>query len=277
MTFANWDDVVRPKVAGAWNLHNGLIKEPLDFFVSLSSVAGIVGNRGQAAYAAAGTFLDAFAQHRICKGLPCTSIDLAAVKDVGYLADNLEKQALVASNLGNQAIVESEIIALMAAAIGGKMTTCDNHCITGLKMDAKAPNNFWANDAKFSHLRRALVMEKEDSDINAPTMSIGNALKQASSDEEAVQIVYTGLVAKVSSVLLIPIDSIDPTHSISSYGLDSLVAIEIRNWITRELEASLQVLELLTSGSMISLSEMILKKSKLMVKKAEKAEEKLDG
>jgi hypothetical protein len=48
------------------------------------------------------------------------------------------------------------------------------------------------------------------------------------------------------------------------YGLDSLVAIEIRNWITRELDASLQVLELLTSSSITALAGLILKKSKLV-------------
>lgn len=275
MTFQNWEEVVRPKVAGAWNLHNSLILEPLDFFISLSSVAGIVGNRGQAAYAAAGTFLDAFAQYRISKGLPCTSIDLTAVENIGYLAEKKEKKALVTSNLGGQVIVESEILALMAAAIGGKMTSCNNHCITGAKLDAKAPDSFWANDAKFSHLRRALAMEKEDTAVNAPTMSIGTAIKQASSDEEGVKIVYTGLVAKVSAVLLLPVDSIDPTHSVASYGLDSLAAIEVRNWITRELEANLQVLELLTSGSMMALAEMIVKKSKLVAGKV-KIEEKVD-
>lgn len=272
MTFEIWDEVIRPKVAGAWNLHNVLIKEPLDFFISLSSVAGIVGNRGQAAYSAAGTFLDAFAQYRVSKGLPCTSIDLTAVEDVGYLAENLEKQALVNSNLGGQVIVESEVIALMAAAIAGKMTTCNNHCITGLKLDSKASEAFWANDAKFSHLRRMRNLETEKTVKNGPIVSIGNAIKQASSTEEAVQIVYDGLAAKLSTVLIIPIDTIDPTHSVAFYGLDSLAAIEVRNWITRELEASLQVLELLTSGSIISLSEMILKKSKLVIRKLEKME-----
>jgi acyl carrier protein len=55
----------------------------------------------------------------------------------------------------------------------------------------------------------------------------------------------------------------DPNNPIVVYGLDSLVAIEIRNWITRELEVRLQVLELLTSSSITALAETILRKSKL--------------
>ena len=64
MTFEQWNAVVSSKVAGAWNFHHALqaSSTPLDFFICISSVAGAVGNRGQAAYAAANTFLDSFAQ-----------------------------------------------------------------------------------------------------------------------------------------------------------------------------------------------------------------------
>lgn len=70
-------------------------------------------------------------------------------------------------------------------------------------------------------------------------------------------------MTKVSTVLMVEKDEMDASKLIVVYGLDSLVAIEIQNWITRELEASLQVLELLTSSSISGLSESILKKSKL--------------
>ena len=56
-----------------------------------------------------------------------------------------------------------------------------------------------------------------------------------------------------------PIEELDPASPISVYGLDSLVAIEIRNWITRELEANLQILEILTSDSVPALAQQFLK------------------
>ena len=54
-TFSDWDSVVQPKFSGAWNLHTALLPQPrpLDFFIMLSSISGLIGNRGQAAYAAA--------------------------------------------------------------------------------------------------------------------------------------------------------------------------------------------------------------------------------
>ncbi|EHK96644.1 putative Phthioceranic/hydroxyphthioceranic acid synthase [Glarea lozoyensis 74030] len=90
MTHTQYTTVLSSKYHGAWNFHHALTTQPqpLDFFIALSSAAGAVGNRGQAAYAAANTFLNAFIQHRHSLGLPGSSIDLTAVSDAGYLSEN---------------------------------------------------------------------------------------------------------------------------------------------------------------------------------------------
>lgn len=269
MKFSEWESVTSPKVAGAWNLHRALLKTELDFFVTISSAAGAVGNRGQAAYAAANCFLNAFCQYRIKKGLPASSIDLTAVSDVGYLAENAEKATQVAENLGSETISEVEVLALLAAAVTGRMARdCNSHCMTGLKIAAKTRNLFWVGDAKFSHLRREADARLQDETTAAPVLSLSNALKNSQSYESAISLIYNGLVTKVSAILMVPQDEMDPAKPIAGYGLDSLVAIEIRNWITRELDASLQVLELLTSSSIMNLAETILEKSKLVSHKA---------
>ncbi|KAF8858215.1 ketoacyl-synt-domain-containing protein [Acephala macrosclerotiorum] len=281
MTHAQWTSVVQPKVAGAWNFHNSLLasSQSLDFFILLSSVAGAVGNRGQAAYAAANCFLNAFAQYRLSLGLSASSIDLTAVSDAGYLVESGgERQKEVMENLGSESISEKEVLALIGAAITGKIgTACNGHCITGLRIvPERIDEIFWTGDAKFRHLREAA--EKEASQMegaNASTVvSLGASLKAATSKAQAIDLITEGLLTKISAVLMVPREEMDPSKPIVVYGLDSLVAIEIRNWITRELEASLQVLELLTSGSFMALAETILGKSKLGVKFVE---EKKDG
>lgn len=258
MSFDNYKNVTQSKVTGAWNLHNCLSKTDLDFFIMLSSVSGIIGNKGQAAYAAANTFMNAFAQFRMGQGCPATAIDLAAVSDVGYLAENTERREVVMGSMGSEGISELELHALIAAAIDKRMlNSCSNHCITGLDIAPGSHAPYWMRETKFSSIRPSL---------ETPAKSTGKillrqSLKQASSLEEAEGLVYSGLVDKVSAILMIDKDDIDGRQPIAAYGLDSLVAVEIRNWITRETDASLQILELLSSSSLISLSQLVVKKS----------------
>jgi aryl carrier-like protein len=263
MSLDDFTAVASSKVEGTWNLHNTLIDSPLDFFIALSSVAGIIGNRGQAAYSAANVFLDGFMQYRQSLGLPGTSIDLAAVSDVGYLADSdAQRRQEVLKNIGSQAINESEVLALVAAAITGDLNqSCVGQCITGLALDS-LDNNFWIQDAKFSVLYQAAKGQLgSSSQRDGPSVPLQVTLQAASSKENALLVCYKSLAAKLAQVLVISLEDMDPSITVASLGLDSLVAIEIRNWIAREANANVQVLELLSSGTLMALAEIILNKS----------------
>ncbi|OIW24709.1 putative polyketide synthase [Coniochaeta ligniaria NRRL 30616] len=264
MTWDDYNQVIAGKVQGGWNFHHALASTPLDFFIAISSAAGAVGNRGQAAYSAANCFLNALVQHRLSLGLPASSLDLTAVSDAGYLADDLDKAAEVARNLGSDTICEAEVLALLAAAINGKMaTTCNSHTITGMRITATM-RPFWTEDAKFQAMRLA-AEEAAAMDASANTViSFNAALKASKSLAEAEEVVCKGLVDKISTVLMLDAEDMDVTRSLSHYPLDSLVAIEIRNFITREFEANLQVLELLSSGSIQTLAKGVCSKSKLV-------------
>lgn len=262
MTYEEYTTVIASKVRGAWNFHNALKNKQLDFFVAISSAAGVVGNRGQAAYSAANTFLNAFVQHRIALGLPACSLDLTAVSDAGHLAENLETAAEVAKNLGSDTICEAEVLALLEAAITGRLArSCNSHTITGVRITPLTP--FWTSDAKFKHLRFAAEAAATENSATQ-TVSFNAALEAARSLEEAQDVVCKGLLNKLPSVLMLDAEDMDVTRSLSNYALDSLVAIEVRNYITREFEANLQVLELLSSGSIDTLAKTICAKSKLV-------------
>jgi polyketide synthase 5 len=81
------DDLIErdwaPKVYGAWNLHSALQDQPLDWFCSFSSAAALVGSPGQGAYAAANSWLDAFARWRRAQGLPANTIAWGAWSQIG--------------------------------------------------------------------------------------------------------------------------------------------------------------------------------------------------
>lgn len=87
MSLQDYNDVMRPKVDGIWNLHNKLSKTNLDFFVILSSTVGVAGDPSQAAYVSASVFQDAFADYCNQQGLPAVTLDLRKVVDIGIVAE----------------------------------------------------------------------------------------------------------------------------------------------------------------------------------------------
>lgn len=281
MTFADYMSVIESKVQGAWSLHHATSGKEMDFFVAISSTAGVVGNRGQAAYAAANTFLDSLVQYRLSQGLPAVSLDLTAVADAGYLAeagsgdsDGSDRAAEVARNLGAESTMyEAELLALLSAAVEGRTSGCNHQVVTGVRIPpdrTKLP--FWTTDAKFKHLREeaeAQIKQKEDEEGSsaanggAATLSFNAMLKNAQNVAEAEDVICRGLVHRIAALLMLEESDLDVTRSLSHYPLDSLVAIEIRNFLTREFEANLQVLELLSSGSIQFLSRAVCSKSKL--------------
>lgn len=82
MTYEDWVAATRPKMQGSWNLHE-LLPKDLDFFVLLSSSAGVIGARGQANYNAGNGFQDALAQHRQSRGLAAVALDLGPILGAG--------------------------------------------------------------------------------------------------------------------------------------------------------------------------------------------------
>ncbi|KAF4471000.1 polyketide synthase [Fusarium albosuccineum] len=280
MTFEDYDLVVRSKVYGAWNFHKALLNTPLDFFVVLSSVAGIVGNRGQAAYSAANTYLDAFVHHRQRNGLAATSLNLGAVSGIGYLAENSAKQAQVLKNLSGSTVDESEVLALLELSISGKVgTACNGQVVTGLDFSDGTSLPYYASDGKFVHLRHAAIVKSQDANVlsSSASLTIAQEVQRATTEEEAQGIVTIGLRDKLGAILMLSpevLQSHQGNAPVTAFGLDSLNAIELRNWITKELQAHLQILELLTSGSLGDLATLVLRKSRLgdVWRKSEAAE-----
>lgn len=268
MTHHQYTSVIASKVQGAWNFHHALsaAKCNLDFFVVISSAAGAVGNRGQAAYAAANTFLNGFAQHLLGQGISAASIDLTAVSDAGYLAEDAEKAAEVARNLGSDTICEAEVLALIQAAIEGKLSSCNGHPITGMRI-TPTMRPFWSTDTKFVHLLRAAEAASISSSATQK-VSWSAAFKAAPSRGEAEQVVCSALVEKISEIISMEPEELDTSRALSHYPLDSLTAIDLRNFITRMFEASLQVLELLASGSIESLAKVVCTKTKVALSEA---------
>lgn len=267
----DWNAVIKARVQGAWNLHHALQGHQLNFFVMLSSLSGIIGNRGQAVYAASNTFMDASAGYRSRPGLPATTIDIGVVAGVGYVAEHEHREAQIRA-VAHDLVTEKELPALIKAAIN-----CDpkggysHQILAGCKLVAESALPWWAADPKFSHIVRGTQTTSETATSKDTTISVRESLKQASSAAETQQVIEEALVGKVAGVSMTPVEDIDLEKPLAAYGMDSLVAVQIRNWIANEMAANIPALEFIASASLAGLTEVFMTKSTFVKRDAEAA------
>lgn len=202
MTLDDFQVVTASKVEGTSNLHEALSTSPLDFFIAFSAIAGFIGNRSQDAHAAANAFLDGFMEYRRSKGLPGTTIDLTAVRDVGYLAevDSKRQQEVVLKNIGTDGLEEAQVLALLAAAITGTLTnSCAGQCITDLSL-SDSLEHFWAQDAKFSQLyETAKKTYGSTTGKDGPSVPLNVQLATASSKRRGIGYLLPGAGGQVGT------------------------------------------------------------------------------
>lgn len=265
MSCADYTAAVGPKVLGTWNLHEQFASSPLDFFIVLSSLVGVAGNGGQANYAAGGSFEDAVARYRTTRGLPAVTIDLGAVKQIGYLVDHVYVADRLAK-MGFKALGEKQVLDLVEAGIKDPLRSQNtSQIVTGISIGsseewAQAP---WRHDPRFAGLKAvasssaAGVSAKHGIDLKAQLKGAGNMA-------EAVEFVCAAISHKISEMFSVPEDEVDPAAPMSRYGIDSLVAIELRNWLASSTQAETSIFDVTQSPSLIALAEKVAAKSALL-------------
>ncbi|KAK8124385.1 fatty acid synthase S-acetyltransferase [Apiospora kogelbergensis] len=243
MTLAQWVKAAGPKVKGAWYLYEATVAAgiELDFFVFLSSMSGLTGQPGQANYAGANTFLDAFALWRN----------------------------------GYSGVTETEMIEAFRAAGSYPVPDLNDGVAVGMRRAPFAHTNTFAtgfgSDKSLRHpdsrlhwkkdLRMAVWHNIRDSDVDgAGAAGGGDGLKaflaRAKGDPETLQKPETvGYLAleigkQLMNLLLRPDDDLDVTLPVQQLGLDSLVGIELRNWWRQTFRFDVSVLQLLGFGTL---------------------------
>lgn len=273
MTHADFTTVLQPKVRCSWNLHT-LLPKDMDFFICLSSMCGTVGNRSQANYAAASTYQDALALHRRSAGLPACTIDVGIILGVGWVASNIEDKAMAyLQTLQYLGMRIEEFLLLLQAAVTG--STIDGiptppHLSSGLGTGGLVAQRgvdppFWFADAKF-RLLRALDTHvlAGASGEESGTSSVQALLAKATTLGEATAIITDAIARRLAKQLTMAVEDLDSAKSVSRSGVDSLIAVELRNWMYRELGADLSMFEILADEPMVVLAGRIARGSKFL-------------
>ncbi|KAI0147390.1 putative polyketide synthase [Xylariaceae sp. FL1272] len=269
-THQRWVESTRPKVQGSWNIHKHLPSD-MDFFVILSSFTGVFGSRGQSNYAAAGAYEDALAYYRRARGLHATTIDLGLMRDIGVLAETGITDAFRHWEKP-YGIGEAEFLGLIERVIyHDTIGDRSPQVITGLATGSSAisagiEKPYYLDDARFSIMERIGMDGKHSSTGSHDAVPTSTLISQAKTLEEASDGVLSALVNQVAKILQIEPAEIDTNKFLHSFGIDSLVAVEIVNWLVRETKAAVTVLDVLAGVPMTTLCSRIAAKSPVLPK-----------
>ena len=242
-----FDRVLRPKRAGAWNLHTLTQHLDLDYFVLFSSVASLLGSAGQANYAAANAFLDALAHHRHALGLTAMSINWGPWAEIGMAARADLGPRLAAHGLGS--IPPEQGLACL-----GYLLDRDATQIAVLPLDVPR----FART--LSGTTRSLLATLLDSGAlpQASSATLAHRIRVAP-DAERPGIVEAFLLEQVAQVLTWSAARLDIHKPVTAFGIDSLMAIELRNRLEVRLGVRIPVVELLRGASIADLGGSILR------------------
>ncbi|KAK4677801.1 Type I Iterative PKS [Podospora pseudoanserina] len=264
MTLEDHNAALHPKLHGSWNLHQYFSGEgDLDFYIMLSSLVGVVGFASQSNYSAGGTFQDALAQHRVARGLPAVSIDLGIVKSVGHLAEEQESAKTIEAlqRHGFMGLREIEILAAIDSAIA---TPLAGALMLGINTGpaGQTEDSPLRRDARFSQLRYQKT-EQEGGQMSNKSGSgdLASKLASASTFDDAAEAVVGGITKKLVDIFMIPEDDIIPSKSLADFGVDSLVAVELRNMLSMKAGADLSIFDIMQSPSITALAGAVAARS----------------
>ncbi|KAM0426273.1 hypothetical protein ACHAPT_008313 [Fusarium lateritium] len=269
MTLAQWNLAVRAKVDTAWNLHH-LLPKDLDFFVLLSSLAGQIGQAGTSQYAAGCTFQDSLARYRVEHGQKAVSLDLGWMRDIGIVAETAAFQRQRVATDDMQQINGNELMALLTLCCdptGPEASPEQSQMLVGLR----TPADFLAKGQKppallerpfFSAFSRILGTDVISS--AGPAADPAALFRAAVEPEEKAQVVINSLVAKLAHAMSISPEDVELSKPLSSYGVDSLMAVELRNWIRRDFAAPVAVFDIMGGVPISTIGDLVIARSTIV-------------
>ena len=271
MTRVQWESTIRSKVQSSWNLHN-LLPRDLDFFILLSSVSGIIGNAGQSNYAAGCTFQDSLAQFRVYHGQNAVSIDLGPMRAVGVVAENKGLMGYYEKYPGLTLIEEEELHSLLSILCSPEYHPPSSTARSQISMGLVTPAELALEDNEdlpLEHMKRSLFAyfsqtgAASGKSVSTNSVDSKALFRQAENEEKMTSIVVESLVRKLVRALFIKAEDVHPDQSLTSYGVDSLIAVELRNWGIKEFAADVPVFEFMSGKTAVAIGQLVTKTSRI--------------
>jgi acyl transferase domain-containing protein len=227
MDWVRFERVLRPKMLGAWNLHELTLAIPLDFFVLYSSVASVFGSAGQSNHAAANRFLDSLVLARRRRGLPGLSINWAAWEHMGAAARRGEAALARSARMG-----QGSIQAEQAFTLFDRLWNEAEPVVAVAPIDWTRFEEHAAADPFFAKFRRIRTAASAKAHASPDLGELGSG--------ELEQRLAQMVLAETRSVLGQGSDWIpEEEQGFFGFGMDSLTSLELRNRLQKLLGKTL--------------------------------------
>ncbi len=226
-TWESFEQVLWPKIVGAWRLHRATMDRDLDLFILFSSRVGVMGNPGQANHAAANAFLDQLAGHRRALGLPGQAIAWGAWSEIGEAAEQRERIERRRAALGGRWFTPEQGIKALE-----KLVRQDAATSVVMSMDWSV---FEEAVAERPPLLEDMLSSVSDDGVEDAASSEDVLSRLRSAPASGPEDVLASFVRQeVQAVLRLP-TAPAPTVGFFDLGMDSLMAVELRNRLNRAL------------------------------------------
>ena len=265
MSYDDFNTALQPKVSGTANLNQVFANPHLEFFVMLSSIASIAGPRSQANYAAGNAFQDELARSQTKSKAHYLSLNLGMIDESDVIASNpeLRRSAIRAGCIPLQL---SELFALLEYAMSSQARH-EKLSQVALGFDRQSllesQRSGLLEIPLFNHLV-ANADKNDDASTPKDSKTVDKAIIAAENLNEVHDIVAAAIANQISALLAVDLDNINLDSPIENLGLDSLIAIELKAWITRTLQAAMQTSEILDTANIRSLATTVAKRSSLV-------------
>ncbi|NER93305.1 MAG: SDR family NAD(P)-dependent oxidoreductase [Symploca sp. SIO1B1] len=252
MSWQQFTKVMAPKVQGTWHLHQLTKDLPLDFFVCFSSMASVLGNSGQGNYAAANAFMDAIAHYRRGMRLPGLSINWGAWAAGGMAAslDSLNQQRLDA--IGMSAIEPERGMQALESLLSDSSSQVGVLPIDWSKFARQLPSG-----QKIPFLEALISAEPSLTKKSAFREQLEAAASDSPEQQENILIAY--LKNQTAQVLGMKNTQLDVQKPLNTMGLDSLIALELRNQVQRDMEVDIPLAFFMEELTIIALANELNK------------------
>jgi NADPH:quinone reductase-like Zn-dependent oxidoreductase/acyl carrier protein len=245
---ARFTAVMRPKILGAWNLHQATADAELEHFICLSSFSGVVGAIKQSNYSVANHFLDALAHYRRARGLPALTISWGGLLGAGFVERN-RKTAEFMTSAGFKAFSLNEALDTFS-----RLTLTDAVHIGAARIDWRTFPKVCPNLARANTF--AALTEADGRDEKGGSLL---ARLQQTSPAERPRVLADFIAAQVAGVFGLAADKIERDVPLTRLGLDSLMALELTIRLEREIGTKISMSNLLGGRTINGLGEPILR------------------